>query len=222
MLKEATYKEKFSKVSKWVPRMVEAIKKDLKNEHLKNDAAFVRTFFPGKNSAKLTTEELVEGYSKALADEEGGEHIAEFMTNRWLLKNSELYYFFEQELKQVNPDFQSIEQINDSTSRSLIERAVQEFSIPEVYLFCVLNSVAFSEKIFSELSQRADQSKILEKKEEINFEQQSLEEMQKNFTQQIERLTDKYEKKLIGMQKKYIQDTSALKKQIAALQRKLS
>ena len=35
------------------------------------------------------------------------------------------------------------------------------------------------------------------------------------------RLTDKYEKKLMGLQKKYQLDQEALKKQLAALQRKL-
>ena len=46
--------------------------------------------------------------------------------------------------------------------------------------------------------------------------------MQSHYDQQITRLTDKYEKKLQGMQKKYIQDIETLKKQITLLQRKLN
>jgi hypothetical protein len=53
-------------------------------------------------------------------------------------------------------------------------------------------------------------------------EKQSAETLEKAYEREIARLTDKYEKKLQGLQKKYLFDTEALKKQIATLQRKLN
>lgn len=221
MLTETTYKEKFSQLSFWLPSIIDSIKKDLKNEHLKNDWNFVRTYFPGKNPAKLVTEELVDAYSQALANSEGAEQLAEFIANRWLLKHSELYYFFEQELKKINPNFNEITAVADAAALPIMESAIHTFGAPQAYLFCMLNSVAFSEKMFQTLSQKAEQGvKQMQKETESKLEQQSLENMQKNYEQQIARLTDKYEKKLLGLQRKYVQDTDSLKKQIAALQRK--
>ncbi len=45
--------------------------------------------------------------------------------------------------------------------------------------------------------------------------------MRQAFEREIARLTDKYEKKLAGLQKKYITDMENFKKQISQLQRKL-
>ena len=100
MLKDATYKEKYNALKNWMPAIVDVVKKDLKNEHLKTDFVFAKRYFAGKNLNKLTNEELVAGYASAIQQEEKGEEIAEFITNRWLIKNSELYGFFEEELKE--------------------------------------------------------------------------------------------------------------------------
>lgn len=95
MYKNATYKEKFADLQEWIPLLVEAVKKDLRNEHLKKDLNFVKKFLSSKNVHKVTIEELAEAYQKAIQEEEQGEELAEFITSRWLLKNSELYEFFE-------------------------------------------------------------------------------------------------------------------------------
>lgn len=223
MLKESTYKEKFNTLQIWMPLIIDTIKKDLKNEHLKRDPGFSRQYFPGKNPAKLTAEELVEGYTQALAAEENTEELAEFIANRWLLKHTELYYYFEQELARINPNFNELKDIEKPVATKIMEGAVQQFGAISTYLFCVLNSVVFPEEIYKTLSKDADKHATEKKVEEkVSAENASIEAMQRNHEQLVARLTDKYEKKILGLQKKYIQDVDTLKKQVANLQRKVS
>lgn len=223
MLKNATYQQKFSMLNRWIPDIIESIKKDLKNEHLKKDWGFVKQYFPGKNPSKLTHEELAEAYSHAIANSENAEELAEFIVNRWLLKHSDLYYYFEQELGKINPNFNEIEELDRQQSLDMMERAIGEFGAPRTYLFCVLNSVVFPKDVYEELNSRAEKSvKEAVQQAAVAKEQQSVADMQRNYEQQIARLTDKYEKKLQGLQKKYVADVDSLKKQVSTLQRKLA
>ena len=223
MLKESTYKDKFNTLQIWMPLILDTIKKDLKNEHLKRDPGFSRLYFPGKNPAKLTTEELVDGYSQALANEENTEELAEFIANRWLLKHTELYHYFEQELGKINPNFNELKDIEKPVATKIMEGAVQQFGAISSYLFCVLNSVVFPEEIYQTLSKDADKhAKEKQVEEKVSAENASVEAMQRNHEQLVARLTDKYEKKILGLQKKYTQDVDTLKKQVANLQRKVS
>lgn len=223
MQKDATYQQKFALLNRWIPDIIESIKKDLKNEHLKKDWGFVKQYFAGKNPNKLTHEELANAYSDAIANNENAEELAEFIVNRWLLKHSELYHYFEEELGKINPNFNEIEELDRKQSMDMMEKAIGQFGAPHTYLFCVLNSVVFPGDVYEELNQRAEKSvaESIEQKA-IAKEQQSYADMQRSYEQQISRLTDKYEKKLQGLQKKYIQDTDILKKQVATLQRKLA
>jgi hypothetical protein len=222
MYKNATYKEKFADLQDWMPFIVEAVKKDLRNEHLKKDVYFVKKFLSSKNMHKVTTEELAQAYRKAIQEEEKGEELAEFITSRWLLKNSELYEFFERQLSQINPDFTNLEEMDSAQAQALIEAAVEQFGAPYTYLFSVLNSVVFPQESFQKLRAQAQQHQEKQKEEERkNVDQLNVDQINKNFEREIERLTDKYEKKLMGLQKKYVTDIESLKKQIAQLQRKL-
>lgn len=222
MLKDATNKEKFEMLSPWMQLVVDAIKKDIKNEHLKRDIAFVRHYFPGKNVSKLTTEELAEAYKHAISQGENTEELAEFVTNRWLLKHSDIYHHFEQELTKIDPNFTELDLLDPSTSNVLMNQAVEQFGAPHTYLFCVMNSVVFPKEIYDVLRQRAHDHTQKAQEQEAIQQQREVEEAEKrNAEQQISRLTDKYEKKLAGLQKKYQTDVECLKKQIASLQRKL-
>lgn len=223
MIKDSTYKEKFVHLKKWMPHIVESVKKDLKNEHLKNDWGFVKNYFPGKNPNKLTAEELAEAYAHAIENSEKAEELAEFVSNRWLLKHSDLYYHFEKELTKITPDFNDLQELDKQKSLELMEGAIPLFGALHTYLFCILNSVVFPKEVYDTLSERAEKSVEMAKMEaKANAEMKSLEDMQRSYEQQIARLTDKYEKKILGLQKKYAIDTDGLKKQIATLQRKLS
>lgn len=223
MLKDTTYKEKFAMLQPWMPLIVDTIKKDLKNEHLKRDPAFSRLYFPGKNPAKLSSQELSEAYSQAVATGENSEELSEFISNRWLLKHIDLYYYFEQELGKIDPNFNEIKNIDKAIALKIMEGAVQQFGAIETYLFCVLNSVVFPDEIYKKLSHEAA-THAEETKEELKISEQeaSLEAILKGHEHHVARLKDKYEKKIVGLQKKYVQDVELLKKQIANLQRKLA
>jgi len=223
MLKEATYKEKFSMLKSWMPVIIDVVKKDLKNEHMRRDPSFVRQYFQGKNPSKVTNEDLVEAYSHAIENIEQAEELAEYICNRWLLKNSELYLFFEESLTKINPNFSDLEVLENQVATELMENAIQKFGAPNTYLFSVLNSVVFPREIYATLGQRAETGARQAKVEAVEQQEKaSIESMQRNYDQQIARLTDKYEKKLAGLQKKYTTDVEALKKQVAQLQRKLN
>lgn len=222
-MKDITYKQKFAMLKNWMPSIVEVLKKDLKNDHLKNDWQFVKRYFTLKNINKLTTEDLAEAYNRAMAEEEKAEELGEFITSRWLIKNSELYNYFEEKLSQINPNFSEIKEIEKQTAQNMMEEAVSQFGAPKTYLFAVLNSVVFPEEIYTHLRKRAqDEASRAEEESKMEMEKMSLDAMKKTYETQLARLEDKYEKKLQGMQKKYTTDIETLKKQVATLQRKLN
>lgn len=222
MLKDTTNKEKFEMLSPWMQHVVEAIKKDIKNEHLKRDWNFVRHYFPGKNVNKLSSEELAEAYNHAIQQGENAEELAEFLSNRWLLKHSDIYHHFEQELAKIDPNFTNLELLDPATSKVLMDQAIVHFGAPHTYMFCVMNSVVFPKEIYDVLRQRAqDQMKKAAEMEAEQARVEAEESAKRTTEQQVARLTDKYEKKLAGLQKKYQTDVESLKKQIATLQRKI-
>lgn len=222
MYKDASYKEKFEDIREWIPYLIDSIKKDLRNDHLKKDFHFVKKFFPSKNIHKVTTEEMAEAYQRAIEGEEKGEDIAEYITSRWLLKHTDLYEFFEKHLTQIDPNFTELAEIEQESAKKLIEKAVSEFGAPQTYLFSVLNSVVFPKESFQRLKTDAQQQQNEKKEESLQHaEKLTADQMRLFFEREQNRLTDKYEKKLAGLQKKYLIDTDSLKKQIAQLQRKL-
>ena len=124
MIKDSTYKEKFVLLKKWMPSIVDSVKKDLKNEHLKKDWGFVKQYFPGKNPNKLTAEELAQAYAHAIENGENAEELAEFVSNRWLLKHTDLYYHFEKELTKVSPDFNELQELDKQKATEIMDGAI--------------------------------------------------------------------------------------------------
>ena len=220
-MKNATYKDKFAMLKEWLPSMFDSVKKDLRGEHLKQDPLFTKKYFAGKNLNKLTVEELVDGYTQAVND--GLEQVGEFISNRWLLKNTEVYNYFETQLQQINPNFQEIDELDKDHSLKLIDGATKEFGAPRTYLFAVLNSVVFPKEVYKQLGDKAKDARHAEEHhEKVTAEKESLAQIQKHHERELARVTDKFEKKLAGMQKKYLTDVETLKKQVATLQRKLN
>lgn len=223
MLKNMTYKEKFEILAPWLPNMLEAIKKDIRQEHLQKDRNFAKLYFPGQSVQKIPIKELAPAYQTALL-KDGGEQLGEFIAVRWILKHSDVYHFFEKHLKEIDPKFEELEILDDEKALKLLQGAVATFGALTTYLFSVINSVVFSEKIYHDLKSQVDEEKV--NHENISESQNdssapSLETLVKNHEQLLKKITDKYEKKLSGLQSKYLQDTNNLKKQIGALQKKL-
>lgn len=223
MLKDASYKEKCLMLKHWMPQIIETIKKDLRNEHLKKDYRFVKKYFAGKNINKLMDNDYVDAYTSALETEENAEEIAEFLTNRWLLKNTELYSYFENKLSRISQDFTELTELDEQKSQEIVNESISHFGAPRTYLFAVLNSVVFPKKIYEKLDKEARESHQRTKQaEEDEQKQRAHQSLVQYHEEQINRLKDKYEKKLSGMERKYFQDIEALKKQVTALQKKLN
>lgn len=223
MLNETTSKQKLLSLKNWLPSIIESIKKEIRQEHLKQDWVFVKKYLNGKNIQKTTLEELVEGYETAIREDEKGEEIAEFVANCWIMKHSEIYHFYEKALSKINPDFEKIHSIPENVADDILKESSEEFGSSNTYVFCILNSVAFPQdlmdKLATQVKQKERELKEIEQKQAII--EQEADKFQK-YENEINRLKDKYEKKLAGLQKKYFTDTEALKKQISALHRKMA
>lgn len=221
MLKNTTYVEKFAMLQSWLPTMIDVVKKDLRNEHLKVDYKFFKRYFAGKVAAKLSVEELVPAYFHEVT-EEHNEALGEFVCNRWLLKNTEIYDYFAQQLSQVTPEFQEIAELELPKALEVMEAAIQKFGPVDTYLFAVINSVVFPQPVFTELAKRADEARRHSHEERRRQVEEGTQEKSRLEQERLlQRTVDKYEKKLAGMQRKYHEDIASLKKQIAALQRQL-
>ncbi|MCH9627024.1 MAG: hypothetical protein S4CHLAM2_06580 [Chlamydiales bacterium] len=217
MLKETGYQEKFELLRPWLGRVIETVKKDLRNEHLKVDREFCKRYFLGKNFHRISLEEMAEAYYKDIQG--GNTGLGEFITSRWLLKNTDVYGFFEKQLLAISEDFDALDALPEEVATSLLEGSVQTFGPIKTYLFAVLNSVVFPEKLYEDLRNQAENES---KKEEEKVVAESLAVMQKRHRRELSALTDRYEKKLSGLQRKYLKDTEGLKEQVSQLQKKLS
>ncbi len=215
MLKELPYAEKFSLIDPWGVFLVESIKRDLKIDHMRSNPQFVQKYFTKKVVDKLTVEELKVAYFADVGA--GNEEAAEWISSRWMLKNAEIYHYFAEQLAAINPNFDQIECLEEKIGRELMKFSVEKFGSSMTYVFSVLNSVAFSEAIFSDLRNLALEELQLfaEEQSKKNVVGADAKEMD------VSKLKDKFEKRFAGMQKKYSQDVEALKKQIKTLQRKV-
>lgn len=220
MLKNMNYIQKFRLLNPWFGLIIESVKKDLKQEHLAKDPQFVKLHFKNKPLQKITSEDLKEVYERLLSLEE--EKIAEFIAVRWLLKHSDLYHYFESHLAKIDPDFDKLEILQDQHAKELINGALSQFGPSQTYLFSIFNSVVFPEKELHNLRENALQELSIKQKVEVEaIEAKTLHDLKAKYELEIQRMQDKYEKKILGLQKKYIQDTESLKKQIAGLQKKV-
>ena len=131
------------KILPWAPEIFQAIKKDLRNEHLLKTPAFVQKYFSKRPLDKLTAEEMAAAYFQEIR--EGDEELGERVAGKWVAKNAELYHLFATELSKVNPEFHLIESIPSEICSHLLNTSVAQYGATATYLFCVLNSVRLPE-----------------------------------------------------------------------------
>lgn len=223
MLKESTYQQKFAMLKSWMPIIAGTVKKDLKNEQQKLAVLLAKGYFPSKNPAKLSVEELAKGYGSAIQNDENGEAIGEWLAQRWLLKKTDLYLFFEKKLAAINPQFDEIIEIEKEKAQEIITEAIQNFGAQDTYLFSVINAVVFPPQALKNLEREAEGNVSAKMAEKLTSdEDKSIAKLVANYDLQVARLTDKYEKKLQGFERKYLYDTENLKKQISLLQKRLN
>lgn len=207
----------FLALQNWTREILNSIKKDIKTDHLHTDPVFYRTYFGNRPQNRLTADEIYAAYEAELI--KGNQDLADWVVNRWVFKNGELYQHFAERLSQVNPNFDEIKQLTEEESFRVLEGAAESFGAIETFLFSQLNGVVFPPSILDRLRKEAEAEKVIqEKNAETNAEQQSLEKVIAAHQREINRLNDRVN----GVQKKYEKDTEALKKQIKTLQQKLN
>jgi hypothetical protein len=167
----------------------------------------------------LTLEEIFAAYERELLG--GHQELIEWAVNRWVFKHGDIYRHFAERLSAIDPNFQSIETLNQEQAGSILKEALERFGARDVYLFSRLNGVVLSEESFEELGKAAlaeaqTESEAKERQEAVS----SMEQLALRHQREMQRLQEKYEDKLAGLQRKYAMDTEALKKQIRALQQR--
>ena len=220
MSTERSYQEMFTDLGTWMPEIIQSIKKDCRNEHLKGDRGFCRKHLDGKVLHKVGVKDLADAYSQALSD--GNEEVGEFIASRWVLRNAEAYRLFEVELQKINPQFDQIKEIKAAEGQSLIDLASRELGAAKAYIFAVLNAVAFSEEQMKALRQAALKEQEVAEAEQENGETPSVAELQKKHERELKRVTDRLEKRLDGLQRKHLAEVTSLKKQVSKLQQRLN
>ena len=221
MLKEMGYQEKIEMITPWLEEVVDVVKKDLKNEHLKIDRNFCKKYFLGKNASNVSLKEMAEAYKSDISAGNGG--LGEFIATRWLLKNTDIYGYFEERLKTVTINFEELSELPQEVSLNLMHSSVKLFGAKKTYLFSVFNSVVFPAALYAELKESAlSETKETQAEQAAHEKAESLENLQLRHNREMAAIADRYEKKFSGLQKKYLNDVDALKKQIRNLQKKLN
>ncbi len=219
MGKEASYQEKFASILPWSKEIIADIKKDVRGEFLRKQLSFVQKYFSKKAVDKLSIEEIANAFWAEVG--EGKEEIGEWIAARWIVKHVDLYQFFAMELTKINPHFSEIELLSLDESKSLLMQAASQFGLSEIYLFSVLNSVAFPGEVFEELRQKVlsqiTSQDLACQKEEVC----DIAELKAKQEREIAKMTERYENKLQALTKKYFTDVEGLRKQVGQLQRKL-
>jgi hypothetical protein len=219
MIKEDPYKVRFEKLLPWSRDIFQPIRKDLKNEHLLKTPSFAQKHFPKRHLDKLTTEEMAAAYLREIA--EGNEEMGEKVVTRWVMKNAGLYQFFATELSKINPQFDAIESFSPEVGAFLLNASVARYGAVAAYLFCVMNTVVFTEEQMQKLREMALAETETVQPQTEQGPPETVQAVKEHYEKLVRRITEKWEHRLQGLERKYVQDTEGLKKQIAQLHRKL-
>jgi len=204
--KVQSWSDRYSLLSPWFMDIMTVVKKDCKQEHLRLDPQFVRQHFNGQPVHKIRVEDMRAVYLQQVLA--GNERLAEFISNRWVFRNMELYRFFETELQEISPDFEEIKELSDEQATGLIELALKQFGVEKVFCFVLFNEVALPDKIFNQLQR--DALEVLANRQQVE-ESSKEEDVNKKHLQELERVKSKYEKKLVEMAKKYQSELNQLR-----------
>jgi len=138
-------KNQFESIQPWIAQVLNAIKKDIKTEHLGSDPVFYKVNFGNRPQNRLTSEEIFTAYEKELL--KGNEDLSEWVVNRWVFKNGDLYRHFAERLSAIHPDFDQIQNLTEEQSHEVLKGADLAFDAVSVFLFSVLNGVVFPETV---------------------------------------------------------------------------
>lgn len=215
-------KDKFQTLQPWLPQIIHTIKKEIKSEHLSKSPVFYKTHFGSRPLNRITNEEIASVYEKELLHGDNDE-LGEWVVNRWVFRNGDIYQHFAQRLGEIHPNFDEIKSLDDAQSEQVLSGSIETFGALPIYLFTVLNGVVFPESVLNHLRTTAVSQEVAQKTEREEAAQaESIEQMRERHISELTRLERKYEDKLAGVMKKHATDVEALKRQVRALQQKLN
>lgn len=221
MIKDVEIKSKFEYLQGFLGKILHDVRREIKQEHLKQDRAFNLKHFGKSQVDKIEPAALETAYYKELAID-GNQSLSEWIISKWILRHAEVYEFFVKELSEVNPNFEEIALLDLEKAKMIASKAVNSFGVVDTLVFSVINSVAFPDEIFEYLKAQALNAVASEKNQATHCAQISVEQLQVEHEKELLKLSDRFEKRFQSLSKKYSQDVEGLKKQIGLLQKKLS
>lgn len=211
---------KFLVIQPWLPETLESIKREIRIEHLAKNPSFCRAHFGNRPLNRISGEELIQAYEKKLLS--GDEELSQWVVNRWVFKNGDIYAHFAQRLEAIDSNYDSLDVLSPSQSEEVLKGALERFGAVSTYLFSVLNEVVFPPSVFEKLRCLAEGE--TSRRSLVNQGEKkspSVEELKASHEQAIAKMQEKWEGKIAGILKKYTQDVEALKAQVRSLQKKL-
>jgi hypothetical protein len=207
-----TWAGRFSLLSPWFSDIIAAVKRDCKSEHLRLDPLFVRQHFGGAPVHKISLEEMRVVYLQQILA--GHERLAEFVANRWLFRNMDIYRFFEESLQKISPDFDKIKELSQEQAEDLIRQAIDAFDCEKVFCFVAINDVALPKEPFERLQRQA--LECLSKRQESQPADEEAED-ENRWRKEMDRIKERHEKKIAEMTKKHQQEILRFQKEISQL-----
>jgi hypothetical protein len=207
-----TWAGRFSLLSPWFSDIIAAVKRDCKSEHLRLDPIFVRQHFGGIPVQKISLEEMRAVYLQQILS--GHERLSEFIANRWLFRNMDLYRFFEESLQKISPDFDKIKELTQEQADDLIQQACDTFDCEKVFCFVAINDVALPKEPFERLQRRALEC-LSQRQKEIPADEDA--EAEERWRREMDCMKERHEKKIAEMTKKHQQEVQRFQKEIAQL-----
>lgn len=205
-----TWAGRFAILSPWFSDIMNVVKRDCKSEHLRLDPVFVRQHFGGVPIHRITVEELRAVYMQQILG--GHNRLAEFVTNRWLFRNMDVYRFFEDSLQKIAVDFEKIAELTKEQAEPLIADALLKFDAEKVFCFITINEVAIPNECFEKLQRQA-----LEKLAERQEREPEGDKKDGLLRQEMTRIKERHEKKIQELTKKHQQELQRLQIEVSSL-----
>lgn len=209
---QQTWAGRFFLLTPWFSDIVTVVKRDCKSEHLRLDPIFVRQHFGGIPVQRITLEEMRAVYLQQILA--GHERLAEFIANRWLFRNMDIYRFFEQSLEKISPEFEKITELPLEQAEVLLKEACEQFGCEKTFCFVAINDVVLPKPLFERLQREALEHLSSRQKDQPLDEQEGAAD---RLRVEMDRLKERHEKKVAEMSKKHQQEVQRLQREISQL-----
>ncbi len=213
MIGKQDYKTKIELLAPFLEGLCRGIKKEIKQE-------FIQKGLLRKSEGGSEWKEIAQFFFKKIV-EEGDERVGEWLSSCWVCKNGEIFQYFHEQLSLIDEQYDRLVEIPLEKEEKIKKLSIEKFGFLRTYLFCVLNSVVFSSKIFEDLRKGALQELSSGEEVDVQGKNCSIEDLKKAFELERLKIEEKYEKRLLGVSKKYQMEIDGYRKQIGQLQKKL-